>query len=48
VTGLPNTAFDRRPSTLSYMLTMSLERGNVIVGLQLAVIFRDVRVIVFH
>jgi hypothetical protein len=30
------------------MLTMSLERGNVIVGLQLAVIFRDVRVIVFH
>jgi hypothetical protein len=48
VTGLPNTAFDRRPFTPSYMLTMSLERGNVIVGLQLAVLFRGVRVIVFH
>jgi len=30
------------------MLTISLERGNVIVGLQLAVLFRDVFVIVFH
>ena len=48
VTGLPNTAFDRRFSTLSYVLTMSLKRGNVIVSLQLVVLFRDVRVIVFH